>query len=396
MNPPPRPSDACFWETPGPRWLLPGDVPPDRQAAAALAATGLCDPLVFASSGSTGAPKLVVLTRRAVLDAARLACDWLGIDQSDRLLCVLPLDHVGGCGLAARARVTGAALLVDHGKWHAERFVRLCREAQATQVSLVPTQVFDLVTSGLEAPPGLRMVVVGGGALDPATAAAAKRLGWPLRASFGMTETAAQIATERPDLVPPGPGWLPLITGWQAGTGPDDHLRVRGPGLFAGYLEPAATGGWHFRPRADMDGWHVTSDLADCLADGSGRLWLHPRGRADDRIKIRGELVSLAGAQTLAEAVATERGIDPRALAIADLADERAGRRLLLAGESIPDQEMEKLTCLYNRRCPPFARLTGWFRVPGLPRSALGKIRRGNLRELAARATIRPAGHAAG
>ena len=65
-----------------------------------------------------------------------------------------------------------------------------------THTSLVPTQVHDLVKADLRAPETLKAIVVGGGHLDAATGRLARTLGWPVLASYGMTEAASQIATQ--------------------------------------------------------------------------------------------------------------------------------------------------------------------------------------------------------
>ena len=69
------------------------------------------DALVVATSGTTGEPKLAVLTHAAVAASARATSARLGVDPAaDRWLACLPLAHVGGLSVVTRAIVTGTPL----------------------------------------------------------------------------------------------------------------------------------------------------------------------------------------------------------------------------------------------------------------------------------------------
>ena len=70
------------------------------------------DALVVATSGSTGAPKGVVLTHAAVAASALATSDRLGVVQDDHWLACLPLAHVGGLAVVTRAMVVGTSLTV--------------------------------------------------------------------------------------------------------------------------------------------------------------------------------------------------------------------------------------------------------------------------------------------
>jgi O-succinylbenzoic acid--CoA ligase len=172
----------------------------------------------------------------------------------------------------------------------------------------VPTQIVDLVQAKLVPPTSLRVVVVGGGHLDSGIDHDARALGWPVVVSYGMTETASQIAT--------GEG-LPLIEGWEARVGEDEVLEVKGQGLLSGIITEEKKG-FHFRD-PKVDGWFRTSDRAALL---EGKITL--LGRADRRVKILGELVDLDAL----EAYWTNQTGAPAV--ILTRPDERRGFRLYL------------------------------------------------------------------
>src|SRR5207253_1068669 len=85
--------------------------------------------------------------------------------------------------------------VVKGGEWNPARTVKKWKDRKVTLTSLVPTQVFDLVSANLTAPKNLRAAVIGGGALDPSLYLKARELGWALLPSYGLTECASQVAT---------------------------------------------------------------------------------------------------------------------------------------------------------------------------------------------------------
>lgn len=364
MEAPPL-TDPGFWESDAA--LLLGGEPhaplPDECA-------GL---VFFRTSGSTGTPKWIGHRRAALLASARAVNTHLHADASSCWALALPWRHVGGFGVLARVREAGCRLTILPGKWNpAEAVERLARE-KVTHLPLVPTQVHDLVAAGLRAPRDLRAVVVGGGILPRSTGRAARALGWPVLPSYGMTETASQIATLRPDLLhlPYETGPLDLIDPWEAGTTGDGRLEVRGPSLFEGTLVPEGSG-WKYEKRRGER--FVTSDIGS-----AGGRTLTVAGRADTLVKILGELVDPVAAEAELLAAAD---LPPGAAAVVAVPDERAGARLVLAhGPELDPRQAETLIAAYNARCPGFRRIVAAVAFPEIPKSPLGKPLRALLTE---------------
>ena len=140
--------------------------------------------------------KMIALSKESFLNSARSVNLHLHSDSKDVWLNVLPIFHVGGLGVYARAHLTGANLIsMTEHSWCPKKFVQKINRYKVTLTSLVPTQVFDLIQSGLSSPRSLRGVIVGGGALSAEIYRKARKLNWPVLPSYGMTETASQIAT---------------------------------------------------------------------------------------------------------------------------------------------------------------------------------------------------------
>ncbi len=336
--------------------------------------------VLVATSGSGGEPAWVVLTKEALLASARAVNAYLAVGEGDHWLCALPDFHVGGLGVHARAFAAGIAVTTFPGRWRgrAREFAAYCANAGATLTSLTPTQVHDLVAENLPAPDRLRAVVVGGGRLTTELGRQARELGWPVLASYGMTEAGSQIATEAlAALESPYSGeWLPVLPGWEIGVGEDGRLRIRGDALCSGRLRRTESGGWRFEEIAD---WFETTDRGELRETATGARELKFLGRMDDLVKRLGELVSLDRIRERLGETLRELGMFGTVLA---LPDARAGHRLVavIEGHESAGAEISEALERHNARHEALERIEGWQCLPELPRTGLGKIAFADLR----------------
>jgi len=268
--------------------------------------------------------------------------------------------------VVARAFERGCRVEVLGERWDAARFASWIERGEVTHTSLVPTQVHDLIIAGSRAPAGLRAVVVGGGVLDEGAGTRARALGWPVLASYGMTEAGSQVATQSPELLGESyhPTPLPVLPHWEVRVDPGSgRIGLKGASLFAGVLEGKG-GRWEFREREED--WFATSDI--------GRI--HPRGlevlgRADAVVKVLGELVD-------PDAVAARLGTPH--MAVVARPDPRRGHRLVAVFEPPLNRDAAaRRVAEHNRNCEGFLRIEELVAVPAIPRSPLGKVRRAEL-----------------
>ena len=358
--PPPAP-DPVDWDPDGPGILLTNPRAPlaDPPPPAVLPRGHL----VFPTSGSTGSgPSLVCLSIPAFLANAAAVNAWLDVRPHDVWLRALPPFHVGGLAIHARARLAGIPVIIDEERWSPSRFHSLVATHQVTLASLVPTQVHDLVAAGLEAPPSLRAILVGGGALPPTLAAAARALGWPVLATYGMTEASSQIATACPHGDPLA---LQLLPCWEARIEPDNRLAIRGTPLLTGRLVHR-DGAWSLVPALTPDGYFLTNDRAAL----HGRI-LRFLGRSDRVVKILGELVDLDAIERLL----TDAGMPPESGCLVPIPHPRLGTALVLLTEATASDAARWLEQAAPS-LPPFARIHEIRAGLALPRSLLGKLLR--------------------
>lgn len=327
----------------------------------------------FATSGSSGVPKWIGLTREALLTSAEVVNAHLGVTPTSCWGLALPWHHVGGFGVLARAWHSGCRLATFNRKWQPLVFAEWLSTERVSHTSLVPTQVHDLVVQNLHAPPGLMAVVVGGGKLDPLLAHRAHELGWPVLASYGMTEAASQIATQ--SLAADGPMGdgviLPVLPHWQVRLDASQRLEISGPALFAGTL--ASDGHrWHWQPR--HGDWFLTQDVVELHPNG-----IQPLGRADCRLKVLGELVDPQAIE--AELLSLSDGSAPLgSLAVTAEADSRTQHRLVLVvTPAWSASVIAELLDRYHAQAPGFRKIHRVFYIDAIPLSPLGKIRRAEL-----------------
>jgi O-succinylbenzoic acid--CoA ligase len=328
-------------------------------------------PLVFIpTSGSTGTPRLVELSRGAALASARASAANLGWHDADRWLLCLPLAHTGGlsivirCLLARRTVVLfepgPAGLLADAA--------RLAGVAEScTLLSLVPSTLERLLAVGFEAPASLRAVLLGGSGCSPALARRAYAARIPLLTSYGLTETASQVVTRRyAERLEPLPELHGRVSSGHALPGVELTLRngliaLRSPTLLTRYVgERGAT---------DGAGWLVTADRAELGSAGE----LYVQGRSDDVIVTAGENVD---AHEVEAALLALPGVS--AACVIGTASEQFGAvvsALLVTGDSAlgnPTRLAERLAAhLARHKHPRRVKL-----VESLPLTPSGKLDR--------------------
>lgn len=338
--------------------------------------------VLFETSGSSGKPKWVALSKEALRLSAAAVNKHLQVSAESSWGLVLPLHHVGGFGVCARAFEAGCHLKIFGKRWDAVAFTEWLARGHVTHTSLVPTQIHDLVKARSKALPTLKAVVVGGGHLDIETGQAARDLGWPILASYGMTEAASQIATQSLDQLekPYQPAPIPLLPIWRAKISSDNVLSISGPALFTGYVLSASDLIPHpsFVPRPSE--WYATADR--CLLGLAG---ITPIGRADLLVKVLGELVDPELIER--ELVSLSEGkLIPGSFVITAIAEGRAANLLVPIFEFSCDADVVASTLArYQKVTPGFRRLQSPVFIAKIPRSELGKPSRKDLAAICAK-----------
>lgn len=318
--------------------------------------------LWFTTSGTKGQKKWAALSKQACLFSAHAVNHHFDCTSKDVWLHALPDFHVGGIGIFARAFLS-KSLVVDYkrrGKWEAHRFVQLATTASATLTSLVPAQVYDLVSFDLSSPPTLRAAIVGGGRIEPTLFLKALSLGWPLAPSYGLTECASQVATAYP---------------FQSEMRPLSHVeismeeglfKIKSPSLLTAYGLISDGKLEQFNPK--IDGWFKTEDLGE-VKEGIVSVF----GRESDFIKIGGESVSLEKLKMMLLRSKNALSLS-QDMALVAHPDLRLGHAIHLATTPLSEGALNELVAHFNDQVLPFEKIRKVHFVPKIPRSPLEKI----------------------
>lgn len=249
------------------------------------------DELDMLTSGTTGPPKQVVLPMPAVLAAVSASQQAVG---TGNWLLTLPLNHIAGWMVVARAVVAGGTLACVPAatRFTGEGFVAAAHqlpEGKPWYTSLVPTQLARVLAHP-EAKAVARQakaVLVGGAALSEPLMAAARKAHITIVRTYGMTETCGGCVYDGI-----------ALPGVSLRLGEDGRIWVAGPMVASGYRQdPRATAGAF--AQADGQWWHRTPDVGAMV--GSQLVVL---GRADDVIITGGEKVHPGVVEKVINAIA--------------------------------------------------------------------------------------------
>ncbi len=357
---------------------------------------------IFYTSGSTGHPKGVLSTHRAVLsalwswelDAAAYALvtgaapPEPGPDQPAALLAV-PLFHVTGSHAVYLMSYRAQRKLVCMYKWDAEHAAELIERERVNSVVAPAAMTGDLVrvarTTSRDL--GSLRVVGGGGAprapeqvrqIDATIASAVPNTGW------GMTETNAigagivgQDYLDHPASSGRCPSVMELRIVDDAGAalpaGQRGELQVRGTAMFREYWERPDVNAEVFAE----EGWFRTGDVA--VLDDEGYLYIV------DRIK---DLIIRGGENIGCGVVENALLMHPGVLeaSVYAVPDERLGEEVGATVHGGPGLDVDELRGFLERHLarfevPRYLKLT----TEPLPRTASGKILKRDLRDEAVR-----------
>lgn len=321
--------------------------------------------LLIETSGSTGSPKRVLLSRDAVLASVEASARRLG--ASGRWLLALPPSYVAGVQVVVRSLVAGHEPVVVQGLGFETALLTQGHDDGPLFTSLVPTQLHRLLEdeAETEALARLHTVLLGGGPIDPDLRRRAESAGIRVVATYGASETAGGCVY---DGVP--------LDGVAIALGSDGRIRLGGPTIFDGYDgDPGLTA------EVLVDGWYLTSDAG--RLDDDGRLQV--LGRLDDVVVSGGVNVPLpAVARRLREHPEVELA------ELVGVTDPEWGQRVVafVVGEGLESRAARTSTTEVLRDWVAAVHPRSWAPrqvvvLPELPLLPNGKVDRRRLEELA-------------
>lgn len=323
-------------------------VPADPQATHSIVFT----------SGSSGRPKGVRLTWANLEASAAGSALHLRHDADDRWLAVMPMFHVGGFMILVRSAREATSVLLEP-RFEPVRASELLR--RVSLASFVPMMLERILDADSAPYQGVRAVLLGGGPIPQRLLDRASARGLPVLPTYGMTESASQIATARLE-----DGLAPrrkavAVPGAEIRLGAGGRILVKGPMVSPGYLgEPDR-----------QSEWLETGDLGEM--DEIGRLAVI--GRADDVIVTGGENV-----HPLEVEAALREHPQVSDVVVVGLPDPRWGHVVaaVYEGAASPGELDRKA----RYRLAGFKVPRRWVHVEELPRLSIGKVDRAAVRKM--------------
>ncbi|SDO74036.1 Acyl-CoA synthetase (AMP-forming)/AMP-acid ligase II [Lutimaribacter pacificus] len=340
--------------------------------------------LIIYTSGTTGLPKGVIYSHNQSRRPLWSSMEAWGLSAGDTLLMPSPVTHVTGYSYGMEMPFQFGTRSVLMERWDAAKAVEISRrEGVDFMIGATPflAELVDQAGRQGERLPNLRVYGCGGAAVPPALIDRANRHFVNCRAFrvFGSSECpmVTQGCLDDTELAAHSDG---RVTDWDvkvvddAGlplpAGREGEILARGPSLFRGYTDPAAT-----KESFDGEGYFRTGDLGIVTEDGI----LTVTGRKKDIIIRGGENLS---AKEIEDALHTHPAI--REAAVVSMPHDRLGEGVCayvipaVAVQVPPLAEMTEFLLDYGlarQKCPDLFEV-----VDDLPRTASGKVQKHVLR----------------
>jgi fatty-acyl-CoA synthase len=341
------------------------------------------------TGGSSGKPKGVLQPYRAWIAGASSMIHAFGFTSADRYLMTAPLTHGTSCYVTPILAVGGTLVFMD-GKTTPEKVLNTLEGGRITASFLPPTLIYMMMQAMEHAPrrfEPLRLLIYGAAIMPPEKIRQARVMFGPVIATnYGLTEAPQIITALTPDeasdagtiasvgragfmtrvgIVDPAGELLP--------TGEQGEIVVRGDLLMSGYLDnPEQT------DEALVDGWLHTGDVG--YLDDRGYLFL--KDRLKDVIISGGFNIYPSDVEA---ALATHPAIHE--CVVFGLPDEKWGEAVQVAVElrNGVDASAEEIIAFAKQQIGSVQAPKQVHFVDTLPRSAVGKVQRREVRALADR-----------
>ncbi|GAA4596599.1 acyl-CoA synthetase (AMP-forming)/AMP-acid ligase II [Actinoplanes octamycinicus] len=202
--------------------------------------------LLLTTSGSTGNPKLVRLSRSAVLANAGQVADSLGITGADVAITTLPLFYSYGLSVLHSHLLRGATVVLERTGIMQRDFWAAVDEHRVSSMALVPYQYEMLRRLRFDPAkyPSLRTITQAGGRLRTELvsefAGRMAAVGGRMFVMYGQTEAAPRMATLPAERIADKLGSVGLPMAGASFTIEDGEVVYRGPNVMMGYAESAA------------------------------------------------------------------------------------------------------------------------------------------------------------
>ncbi len=312
--------------------------------------------ILIPTGGTSGQLKFAIHTWDTLRNAVEGLQQYFQIPQINSC-CVLPLYHVSGLMQAARSLTTHGQLTLH--PWKSLESGILPVPHPHSFLSLVPTQLLKLLDrhepAMVEFLQTFEAIFIGGAPAWDSLLDRARPLQLPIAPTYGMTETAGQIATLKPqDFLAGHSGCGQVLPHAQITIATDSRLQIEARSQMLGYFPPQPF-------------------QLDDLGHFDDRGSLHLTGRQSDKIISGGENIF----PTEVEAAIRATGLVADVCVVA-IPDDRWGEAV--AAAIVTGHDLRDVQSALTTQLAPYKHPKHWRIIPALPRSAQGKITKSTIK----------------
>lgn len=336
---------------------------------------------ILYTSGTTGRSKGAMLTHGNLASNAQVLTDYWQFTDQDVLIHALPIFHTHGLFVATNVALVAGASLIFHTKFDAAAI--LADFARATTLMGVPTfytRLLDMPELTKEATAGMRLFISGSAPLLAETHVQwQQRTGQAILERYGMTETCMNTSNPYDGPRKPGTVGLPLPgievrivdeNGKQMADGEIGGIEVRGPNVFKGYWRMPEKTADELRE----DGFFITGDVGMIDADG----YVSIIGRSKDLIISGGFNIYPKEIELVVDAV---DGVRESAVFGVPHPDFGESVAVAVVPENGAELTAEDVTGAVAPQLARFKHPRHIVFLEALPRNAMGKVQKNQLRE---------------
>ena len=350
------------------------------------------------SSGTTAAPKGVMLSHRNLIANVQQARDLIGVVPEDKVLALLPFYHIYGMTVLLNLAFKQRASLVTMARFDFVEFLRMIQDHRCSYIFIAPPIAVAVAKHPLVEKYDLSSVhtiLSGAAPLDGALAAAvAARLDCRILQGYGMTEVspvshlipidAAHLSRASVGVTVPNMDCKLVSTETgdeieapSSGVSERGELLVRGPNVMLGYLNnEKAT-----RETIDADGFLHTGDIATVNALGEVTIV----DRSKELIKYKG--YQIAPAELEALLLTHPQIADAAVIGAADADGQEIPKAFVVI---VADSALtaDEVMAFVTERVAPHKKVRAGEFIERIPKSSSGKILRKDLRAQERAATV--------
>lgn len=335
------------------------------------------------TSGTTGKPRLVMVTHANLIANTSAIAQSQGLNVTECAMLILPLSYCFGISILFSHLAVGGSVVFDQRFMFPDKVLRAMAEYGCTTFAGVPSVYSILLrrsSLGSIPMPALRRVLQAGGRLAPEQVDEVRQRlpGVDFHVMYGQTEATSRITSLPPEHISSHRGSVgQALQNLRVRIVDDSRqelppmecgaIEVSGPSVCAGYWDDPDTSRQRF-----PDAWLRTGDRG--WLDAEGFLWID--GRNEDFLKIRGRRVSFIEIEGVVQQVAGVHEV-----AVLSVADPEAGEVPVIFVVPVAESNVDELADRVRQVLPLVWTCRDVRVISSLPVTSRGKLDRNALRQ---------------